>query len=214
MNRFDTSANGRMPFVLDDIRFQDETFRFAISLIMQSLASENCILSGCIPVGNQYNYTNGYAWINNELFQVNGYLLNSLPAKLQLVETALNSGEKVYGDGVTRQTHFWRRLHIINSYNAPVFADLPTKNFDQVLLKKFIGSPFSEGVVKNVANKFVTEAIKTAFNKDFGTTIGTVATGEHLHDDRYWQISETATLSMMQAIFVAEQTNQENFLLK
>jgi len=200
MNRFDTSANGRMPFVLDDIRFQGEVLEFVVSLIMGSLAGQNCILTGCNPIGSIYQ--SGTVYINGELFEVSGANITSTPAKLVLIETPLISGTKIYGDGSTHQTHINRRLLIENSTASPFFAKLPVKTLNQLLLEKFTGTPFADGVMKNVANKFVTEVIKTAFNKDFGTTAGTVAEA-----DKYWQKAEIPAAEMLHAINLLKLTD-------
>lgn len=55
------------------------------------------------------------------------------------------------------------------------------------------GAHVSNQVLTNNGSGIVFEAKNTGFNKNFGTTAGTVAEGNHIHDDRYYTETELNT---------------------
>lgn len=162
MNVFEIDYNGRMPFVLNDLRFLDSIFREAIISFAKGLGNEqNYIITGIAinqTSGDYYNAIGGYIFYNDELLSVADTSIEipiGYKAVIRRVESYDAEGQKLYGDGVVRSTYkLIQGEFIVVANSSNDFFEL-----DTVRLSSIYKENFSE---------------KSAFNKDFGITPGSV----------------------------------------
>lgn len=173
MNEFKTDINGKLPVVLDDIRFLDSIFREGILSIIKGMNNrQNFILSG-ITVdyisGDNFDANGGAIYYNNELLLVqNASLVVPSGNKVVIKRTELfdPKGLKLFGDGTAHNTY-----KIIKGEFLVVLED-NTDYFevDTIRFNDIYKANFSEN---------------TAFNKNFGTAGNQVAVGNHSHFQAY-----------------------------
>ena len=133
MNIFKTTDNGGLPFVLDDIRFEQEAVREAFLGLVTSwgvTSSDSYTLSGCVVTaggGGTYNITAGYIALAGEIFKVDAQTTAAVPfgefLQWEVEETNDPTGLKTFFSAASFDTYKIRRLKAnvvasISSLNA------------------------------------------------------------------------------------------------
>lgn len=126
MNNLDTTNLGRMPIVLDDLRFINNSIKEMLNGIVGHDNSVPIILSGCevdlIAYGSgTLNMTAGCVYFNNEIFLINAIAGMSITSFLyfEAVETNDSAGFKTFGDGSTHDTYKLRVAEVNQGSSLP-----------------------------------------------------------------------------------------------
>lgn len=130
MNKLITTYTGRMPFMLDDIRFVDDAFRKSFEALAKSVSTTtNYILWGCVATegGGFVTVTDGAVVINGEICQVIAHSIaqgaDIEDYWLQLNVTYDPAGTKIWDDNgaVSHDTYQVRKA--ILTYSAAPLSD-------------------------------------------------------------------------------------------
>ena len=142
MNKLQTNYNGKMPFELDDIRWEQDAVRDAFAGLISAMnvvAPYGFKLSGCVvtKVGNTYTTTAGYICLGGEVLKVDAHSFTVTAlhaAKWAIAVTYDPAGTEVFQDATTHETYEVRKGVLADtlptnpiSYmvsNAPYFTNL------------------------------------------------------------------------------------------
>jgi hypothetical protein len=142
MDKLQTNYNGRMPFDLDDIRWEQDAVRDAFYGFISAFGidpTESFKLSGCVVgvVGTTYTTTAGYICLNGEILKVEAHSVTVAPlktAKWSLSVSYDSAGTEVFEDSTTHDTYEKRRGVLIETeseipptymeYDAPYLIDV------------------------------------------------------------------------------------------
>ncbi len=112
MDKLLTNFQGGFPFTLDDIRYNDEAYRYAFNNIIKAFApsGENFIISGCdiTASGNQLHTTEGLIYLEGEIIRVDEQAITISGWGTPYFTKATSfdpAGNKVFYDGSTHQTY-------------------------------------------------------------------------------------------------------------
>jgi hypothetical protein len=107
MNKLITNFNGGEPIYLDDIRWNDEAYRAAITSIVSGLCGGiDCIIQGCELVSSTIGV--GYVFLSGEILQVDSHTkTNTYFTKITTYDELVNSPaySTTFKDGSTHNTH-------------------------------------------------------------------------------------------------------------
>ena len=128
MNKLITTDLGGFPFVLDDIRFEQDAVRNAFYGILTAWGitdDESFILSGCEVTtgGGNYNVAAGYVVLSGEVFKVDAHSVAIVGGQTyfwQISETNDPAGLKVFEAGPSYNTYKVRKAVVIGSIGTPV----------------------------------------------------------------------------------------------
>lgn len=199
MNKLKTNINGKMPFVLDDIRFLDDVYRSSINAILSGLMRYDGIIYGCklIIDGNQATVRKGAIWLNGELLPVPEQTFNydaSHHYFFKLNSYFAPEGNKTFGDGTQHDTYEIRIAEVHDGGSSTFISNMIRVNASKII-DNAPGRIARLSTVQNNQNGLLPNAvvgtsstgalvscnIKTAFNKNFGATANTVAEGNKIH---------------------------------
>lgn len=121
MNKLKTTQNGGFPFVLDDLKWMDDSYREGIAGILSAFElnpNDTIILSGCVKTssGTTVTVTEGFLFLNREiLYFPGGNLTLNHPASVYFdLDVAYDSsGNKLFEDATTNQTYEVRRAKLV-----------------------------------------------------------------------------------------------------
>lgn len=126
MNNLDTTQLGRMPIVLDDLRFINDSIKEVLNGIVAHDNSTVVILSGCIVdyaalAGGTLNMTAGSVFWNNEIFKVPAVsgMAYDLTVRWELVEVNDPAGLKTFANSTTHQTYKLRTVEVKRGGTPP-----------------------------------------------------------------------------------------------
>ena len=186
MNELLTNKNGRMPFVLNDIRFLDSIYRNAILAIIGGLnKNENLIVSGISlenTEGEDYTAIGGVIYFNGELLTVNDSditIPTGYKAVIEKKEAFDPSGLKLFGDGTLVDTY---KL-IYGEFSVVLISQ--TGQFE--VTSKRLDSLFKPNFTEN-----------TAFNRNFGAGTLNVERGSNNDSQIIKKIREIGGWNMYQ----------------
>ena len=141
MNIFKTTDNGGLPFVLDDIRFEQEAVReafFGLTTSWGITQADSYVLNGAVVTaggGGTYDITEGFIVLAGEIFKVDTQTTASVPfgqfLQWEIEETNDPAGLKTFFSAASFDTYTIRRLKanvvgIVTTLNA-----LTTKTIHQ-----------------------------------------------------------------------------------
>jgi len=200
MNIFKTDINGKLPFVLDDLRFMDNIYRKSFEALMNGL-NPNCIIYGC-------NYTTtqgtvvidaGAVVINGEICLVKAHTVNAMEVKkirFELKESVNSAGNKLFGDGTIHETYLIREAEgVVFTTPLPNDVLLGTHSLlEQIAKWTESEEGFATSVVVSDSNKLSAINIESAFNKSFATksqilqgdSVNTVVSPKRLQEHGNW----------------------------
>lgn len=129
MNKLINTDNGGYPFVLDDLRFQDDAVREAFKGSLRSVARPTLTNDGflfddldtptSISSSDSWIFPETYCYLNGEIYLIPETILNSSPttAKKYVLETnysytGTTPGLKTFQDGNTHETYQIRRAKL------------------------------------------------------------------------------------------------------
>jgi len=138
MNKLKTTDNGGFPFVLDDIRWIDNSVRDAFKGLVSGLgitASTSFKISGCVvsKVGSVYSWTEGYICLMGEILKVEA---GSVTTPMQPWQQNYGlywqldvsydiSGNKIFESGISYDTYEIRKGKL-------VYGIFPTDQNNQI----------------------------------------------------------------------------------
>jgi hypothetical protein len=180
MNRLKTTDTGRMPFVLDDLRFSEEAIREAIYGLISAFGIEprdSFRLSGCeISInGSVYSTTAGYICLNGEVLKVDAHnvtLVNGQGIKWAVGVSYDPSGNKIFADHNAHDCYEIRRGILISQSvgmndmdaTAPYLIDLIKTNSNLCEAWHNVGENGEPAFEQTWANKSGEDVV--AFRKD------------------------------------------------
>ena len=146
MNKFITDINGKLPFVLDDLRFSDDAYRMAFTAIAKAMAKgENLILYGLDETnngGDNYTYSQGVVILNDEILFVDETTLDVVSGKKAVInkeESWDSAGKKLFGDDTLKDTY-----KIVKGIIQAV-EDETTPNSVEVTARNVEDTPYVDG---------------------------------------------------------------------
>jgi|GEM_PF-3846008 len=130
MNKLKTDQNGGMPFVVDDLRWIDDSVRDAFLGVLSAFG-DSYRLSGAVATvnGTNLDISDGYVVIGGEVMEVVAHSVTNVSGNdyyFQLEENTPGSGGvpdadgyKLFGDAISRDTYYIRRAHVIGDTTQP-----------------------------------------------------------------------------------------------
>lgn len=119
MNKFKTTDNGGLPFVLDDLRWMDASYREAFLGFWAAFANGNAdsfILSGCSMADQNVGTTvnEGYIYLYGEICYVPEHEIpaGSGTAHWEIISSYDSTGFKTFADSATHDTYEIRRAQV------------------------------------------------------------------------------------------------------
>lgn len=128
MNKLISTDSGGYPFVLDDLRFQDEAYRDAIKGVCRSFARPTLtndgfifddLDTGSITIDSSWTFPATYCYLNGEIYLIPETILNSTPTatKYYVLEenfsfTGTAPGLKTFQDGNSHETYQIRKAKL------------------------------------------------------------------------------------------------------
>lgn len=103
MNKLITYTGGKPNFNIDDILWNDDAYRLAITAILKAFGGDNFIVQGCTKTGGTLNA--GYIMLDGELLQVESHTFTS--THFVKVTTYDAGGNVTFNDGNARQ--IWQK---------------------------------------------------------------------------------------------------------
>lgn len=123
MNKLITTDTGGFPYVLDDIRWEQDAYRTALldfSSAVRNSASADCVLWGCIVTDNTttYDVSAGAVIINGEIYHVTATTgVTKVALKRLAIQASTGtydaSGLKTFQDAVTHNTYEIRKANVV-----------------------------------------------------------------------------------------------------
>ncbi len=112
MNNLDTTQLGRMPIVLDDLRFINDSIKEALNGIVAHDDTTVVVLSGCIVdytalASGTLNMTSGSIFWNGEIFKVAAVsgITYDLTVRWEMFESNDPAGQKTFANASVHQTY-------------------------------------------------------------------------------------------------------------
>jgi hypothetical protein len=126
MNNLKTTDLGRMPIVLDDLRFINDSLKEVINGIVAHDTSSVVILSGCeidytsLSAGT-LNMTAGAVYYNGEIYSVNAVtsMTYDLTVRWEIEETNDPAGLKTFASGTSHNTYKIRKAVVKQGGTVP-----------------------------------------------------------------------------------------------
>lgn len=127
MDKLITTFAGKMPLVLEDIEFNDESYRKILNLTFKSFnvtGAVGFIVSGCehSGIGGVVSVQKGVIYLNEELYYFAGGTItadvNNVYLKAEITFDA--AGNKTFGDGNPRQVYQLRRAVLTTTASQTV----------------------------------------------------------------------------------------------
>ncbi len=138
MDKLNTTYNGGMPLLLNDLRFTDAAYREGFKAVLRAFRIDNkpFIISGCVATSltspDRLSITDGYIFMNDEIYQVNAHETldggGGFYRYKEVISYAIE-GNKTFFDGTVNSTHEIRQATTEYVAGAPATLDLvPNEN--------------------------------------------------------------------------------------
>jgi len=187
MNKFITTNNGGLPYVLDDIRFEQDAVREAFLGLVNSWGvanEESYILNGCeITVGATIDITAGHVVIQGEIYKVLAQSITAtVPPGEELVFEVVTSfdpaGNKTFDSGATFDTYENRRAQLAyQTIGASNFKALTAPTIHRKIFEK---TQQFEGVWQTIDLDGSTDVVQIDGSNNEIAPNGTPQTGSFL----------------------------------